>query len=105
MDLGKRRCSCKRWEDLDINILVKILLSLDIFQLMYPLLWKTLDLSVLQSNFVIISTKPYVFCGHSSREKLETLIFHHNFYVDDNQLTYTANRYFPDKLLSFYNTI
>ncbi|KAK6794441.1 hypothetical protein RDI58_007894 [Solanum bulbocastanum] len=106
-----------RWD-----IFVKILRSFDLFQLIYavpqvcsawqlafsdPLLCKTLDLLVLQSNFIRILTEPYVFVDTPSRKKLtrllkicmnlshrniETLIFHYNLYVDDNQLTYTANR-------------
>ena len=54
--------SVRRWEDLDINILVMIFLSFGLFQLIYaipqvclawrltccdPHLWKMLDLSVL----------------------------------------------------------
>ncbi|XP_049385863.1 F-box/LRR-repeat protein At3g48880-like, partial [Solanum stenotomum] len=120
--MDKGDAPVRRWEDLDSNILVKILQSFDLFQLTYaipqvcrawqlacsdPLLWKTLDLSVLQSNFIRISIEPYVFVDTPSREKLtrllqicmnlsrgniETLIFHYNLYVDENQLTYTANR-------------
>lgn len=112
----------RRWEDLDINILVKILQSLDLFQLISvipqvcrvwqlacsdQLLWKTLDLSVLQSNFIRITVPPYVYVDSPSREKLThllkicmnlsrgnilTLIFHYNLYVDDNQLSYIAER-------------
>ncbi|XP_049385861.1 F-box/LRR-repeat protein At3g48880-like [Solanum stenotomum] len=112
----------RRWEDLDINILVTILLSFDLFQLIYaipqvcrawrlaccdPLLWKTLDLSVLQSNFIRLPLKPYVYvdspsekkltgllniCLNLSRGNIQTLIFHTNLYVNDNQLTFAAER-------------
>ncbi|WMV20458.1 hypothetical protein MTR67_013843 [Solanum verrucosum] len=112
----------RRWEDLDIDILLKIFQSVDLFQLISiipqvcrswqlacsdQLLWKTLDLSVMQSNFIRITIPPYVYVDSLSREKLThllkiclnlsrgnilTLIFHFNLYVDNNQLAYTAKR-------------
>ncbi|KAJ1391066.1 Leucine-rich repeat domain superfamily [Sesbania bispinosa] len=112
----------RRWEDLDIDILVKIFQLLDIFELTSgiahvcsawrmaccdPLLWKTLDLSMLRSNFIKIPLEPFVYVdGRSdrtltrllkislslSRQSIVTLIFHFNLYVSDEQLTYTAER-------------
>lgn len=112
----------RRWEDLDNDILVKIFQSFDIFELTSgiahvcsswrsaccdPLLWKTLDLSMLRSNFIKIPLEPYVYVdGRSdktltrvlkislslSRGYIRTLIFHFNLYVSDDQLTYTAER-------------
>ncbi|XP_028756420.1 F-box/LRR-repeat protein At3g48880 [Neltuma alba] len=112
----------RRWEDLDIDILVKIFELLDIFQLTSgiahvcstwrmaccdPLLWKTLDLSMLKSNFIKIPLEPFVYVdGRSdttltrllkislslSRGNIMTLIFHFNLYISDDQLTYTAER-------------
>lgn len=112
----------RRWEDMDIDILVKIFQNLDIFELTSgvahvchtwrmaacdPLLWRTLDLSLLKSNFIKIPLEPYVYVdGRSdktftrvlkialnlSRENIVTLIFHYNMYVSDDQLTYTAER-------------
>lgn len=112
----------RRWEDLDIDILVKIFQTLDIVQLTSgigqvcstwrlaacdPLLWKTLDLSMLKSNFIKIPLEPYVYVdGRSdrtltrvlkialnlSRGNIRTLIFHYNLYVSDDQLTYAAER-------------
>ncbi|KAK9181751.1 hypothetical protein WN944_024890 [Citrus x changshan-huyou] len=112
----------RRWEDLDNDILVKIFQSFDIFELTSgiahvcsswrsaccdPLLWKTLDLSMLISNYIKIPLEPYVYVhGHSdkqltrilkislslSRGSIRTLIFHFNLYVSDDQLTYTAER-------------
>ncbi|XP_057733025.1 F-box/LRR-repeat protein At3g48880-like [Arachis stenosperma] len=115
--------SIRRWEDLDIDILVKIFQLLDIFELTAgiahvcsawrmaccdPLLWKTLDLSMLKSNFIKIPLEPFVYVdGRSdrkltrllkislsllSRQSIMTLIFHFNLYVSDEQLTYTAER-------------
>ncbi|OMO97892.1 hypothetical protein COLO4_14296 [Corchorus olitorius] len=112
----------RRWEDLDIDILVKIFQSFNIFQLTSgiacvcsswrmaccdPLLWKTLDLSVTRSNFIKIPLEPYVYVDAPSdkaltrmlkislslsRGNIRTLIFHFYLYVSDDQLTYTAER-------------
>lgn len=114
----------RRWEDLDTDILMKIFQLLDIFQLTSgiahvcsawrmaccdPLLWKKLDLSMLRSNFIKIPLEPFVYVDERSDKKLTrllkislslsrqsivTLIFHFNLYVSDDQLTYTAERYF-----------
>lgn len=112
----------RRWEDLDEDILAKIFQLFDIFELTSgiahvcsawrsvccdPLLWKTLDLSMLKSNFIKIPLEPFVYVdGRSdriltrllkislslSRQSIVTLIFHFNLYVSDEQLTYTAER-------------
>ncbi|KAK8656030.1 hypothetical protein V6N13_108589 [Hibiscus sabdariffa] len=112
----------RRWEDLDIDILVKIFQSFDIYQLTSgiaqvcsswrmaccdPLLWRTLDLSMMKSNFIKIPLEPYVYVDARSDRTLTrllktslslsqgnimTLIFHFNLYVSDDQLTYTAER-------------
>ncbi|KAF5480388.1 hypothetical protein F2P56_001143 [Juglans regia] len=112
----------RRWEDLDTDVLVKILQSFNVFELTSgiahvcsawrmaccdPLLWKTLDLSMLKSNFIIILLDPYVYVDSRSDKMLTrllkislslskgnitTLIFHFNLYVSDDQLTYTAER-------------
>ncbi|XP_059667060.1 F-box/LRR-repeat protein At3g48880 [Cornus florida] len=112
----------KKWGDLDIDILVKIFQSFDIFELTSgiaqvcstwrlaccdPLLWKTLDLTMLRSNFIKIPLEPYVYVdGRSdktltrvlkialnlSRGNILTLILHFNLYINDDQLTYTAER-------------
>ncbi|XP_055826984.1 F-box/LRR-repeat protein At3g48880-like [Solanum dulcamara] len=114
--------SVRRWEDLYIDILVKILQSFDLFELTAGLahvcsvwrlacsdqfLWMTLDLSILKSNFIKISLEPYVYvdcqsdktltsllkiCLNLSCGNILTLIFHYNLYVSDDQLTYTAER-------------
>jgi hypothetical protein len=112
----------RRWEDLDRDILVKIFQLLAIFELMSGIahvcsawrmaccdqfLWKTLDLSMLRSNFIKIPMEPFVYVAEQSDKKLTrllkislnlsrqsivTLIFHFNLYVSDDQLTYTAER-------------
>jgi len=113
----------RKWEDLDTDILVKIFQTFDIFELTSriahvcsawrmaccdPLLWKTLDLSALDSNFIRIPHEPYVYVhGQSDKEvtqllkialnlsqgSIQTLIFRFNLYLSDEQLTYTAERY------------
>ncbi|XVF09857.1 hypothetical protein REPUB_Repub07fG0133100 [Reevesia pubescens] len=110
----------RRWEDLDTDILVKIFQSFDVFELTSgiarvcrswrmafcdPLLWKTLDLSMMKSNFIKIPLEPYVYVDARSDKTLThllkislslsqgnimTLIFHFNLYVSDDQLMYTA---------------
>lgn len=112
----------RRWEEMDIDILVKIFQSFDIFELTSgiaqvcstwrlaacdPLLWKTLDLSMLKSNFIKIPLEPYVYVdGRSdktltkvlkialnlSKGNIQKLILHYNLYVSDDQLTYAAER-------------
>uniref|UniRef100_M1BE76 F-box family protein n=1 Tax=Solanum tuberosum TaxID=4113 RepID=M1BE76_SOLTU len=74
----------RKWKDLDNNIWVKILQSFDLLQLISvipqvcsacqlacsdQLLWKMLDLSLLQSNVIRISRKPYVYVYSLSQEK------------------------------------
>ncbi|XP_058740200.1 F-box/LRR-repeat protein At3g48880-like [Vicia villosa] len=112
----------RRWEDLDTDILVKIFQLFDIFELTSgvahvcsawraaccdPLRWKTLDLSMLRSNFIKIPLEPFVYVDERSdkiltrllkvslslsRQSIVTLIFHFNLYVSDDMLTYTAER-------------
>lgn len=112
----------RKWEDLNIDVLVKILQRFDILELTSdighvckswryaacdPLLWRTLDFSMLTSNFIKIPLEPYVYVDGRSEKQLTrllkialnlsrgdttTLIFHFNLYVSDAQLTYTAER-------------
>lgn len=112
----------RRWEDLDEDILVKIFQSFDIFELTGtvarvcsawrtvccdPILWKTLDLSKIKSNFIKIPLEPYVYVNDQSDKKLtqllkvslslsrgsiHTMIFHFHLFVSDEQLMYAAER-------------
>ncbi|GLU21080.1 hypothetical protein SLE2022_372430 [Rubroshorea leprosula] len=112
----------RRWEDLDADALVSIFQYLNIFELTSgiahvcsalrsacsdPLLWKTLDLSMVKLNYIKTTSKPYVYVDGPSDKKLtrllkislnlsqgniRTLIFHVNLYVSDDMLTYTAER-------------
>ncbi|KAI4347533.1 hypothetical protein L6164_008340 [Bauhinia variegata] len=118
----EENCIVRRWEDMDIDILVKIFHMFDIFELTSgialvcstwrmacsdPFLWKTLDLSMLKSNFIKIPLEPYVYVDERSdktltrllkislslsRGSITTMIFHFNLYVSDDLLTYTAER-------------
>ncbi|KAF9668324.1 hypothetical protein SADUNF_Sadunf15G0116900 [Salix dunnii] len=119
-EIEERGTARRRWEDMDIDILVKIFHSLTVFELTSgiahvcstwrmaacdPFLWKTLDLSMLKSNYIKIPLEPYVYVhGHSdktltrflkislslSRGNITSLFFHCNLYVSEYQLTYTA---------------
>lgn len=126
LNMEEGEAAVTRWDDLDIDILVKIFQAFDIFELTSsiaqvcktwrlaccdPLLWKTLNLSGLKSNFIKIPLEPYVYVHGRSDKSLTqilklaldlscgsilTLIFHYNLYISDEQLTYTAERYFPN---------
>ncbi|KAL8233683.1 hypothetical protein R6Q59_019783 [Mikania micrantha] len=116
-DVPERR----KWEDMHNDNLVKIFQTYDIskmagmpqvcrswrYAVCYPFLWRTLDLSMLESNFIKTSVEPYVYVDEPSDKELTrilkislnlslrnitTLIFHFNLYVRDDQLTYTAER-------------
>ncbi|XP_022891064.1 F-box/LRR-repeat protein At3g48880 isoform X1 [Olea europaea var. sylvestris] len=114
----------RKWEEMDHDVLVKIFQCFDIFGLTSgigqvcskvcstwrlaacdPLIWKTLDLSMLKSNFIKTPSEPYVYVDGPSDKTLTrvlkislslshgnitTLIFHYNLFVSDDQLTYTA---------------
>ncbi|XP_031394860.1 F-box/LRR-repeat protein At3g48880 isoform X2 [Punica granatum] len=72
-----------------------------------PILWNTLDLSTVESNFIKIPQEPYVYVHARSHKTLTrllkislslstgcitNLIFHYNLYFNDEQLNYTAQR-------------
>lgn len=72
-----------------------------------PNLWKTLDLSMVRSNFIKTSAEPYVYVDRPSdkaltrvlklslslsRGNVTTLVFHLETYVKDDQLIYAAER-------------
>ncbi|KAK6926260.1 F-box domain, partial [Dillenia turbinata] len=112
----------RNWGEMDIDILVKIFQSFDIFELTSgvsrvcstwrlaccdELLWNTLDLTIMRSNFIKIPQEPYVYVDQRSDKilnrilkislglsqgNIRTLIFHFNLYLADDQLTYTAER-------------
>ncbi|XP_010255462.1 PREDICTED: F-box/LRR-repeat protein At3g48880 isoform X1 [Nelumbo nucifera] len=112
----------RRWEDMEIDIMVKIFKSFNIIELTSgisrvcsswrlaccdPQLWRTLDLGLLKSNFIKIPSSPYVWVSDSSDKKLmqilkvalglsggivTCLIFHFNLYLKDDHLIYTAER-------------
>ncbi|PIN16359.1 hypothetical protein CDL12_10993 [Handroanthus impetiginosus] len=112
----------RTWNHMDIDTLVKIFQNLNIFELTSgvghvcrawrlaacdPLLWKTLDMSLLKSNYIKTQVKPYVYVDDRSDKmftrvlkialnlslgNISTLIFHYDMYIKDEQLTYTAKR-------------
>ncbi|GMP70194.1 hypothetical protein CsSME_00029144 [Camellia sinensis var. sinensis] len=113
----------RNWEDMNTDILLKLFQSFDIFELTSaiphvcsmwrmvasdPVLWGTLDLSMLKSNFIKTTQEPYIYVEsrscqtltrvlkialNLSRGNILTLIFRYDLYVRDDQLTYTAERY------------
>lgn len=112
----------RRWEDLDTDVLMRIIESFNKFELTPgiahvcrawrlacsdPLLWETVDLSHMKSNFIKTSLEPFVYVDNQSdrtltrilrlslsisRGNILTLIFHYDLYLTDEQLTYTAER-------------
>ncbi|CAL5343976.1 unnamed protein product [Camellia sinensis] len=112
----------RNWEDMNTDILLKLFQSFDIFELTSaiphvcstwrmvasdPVLWGTLDLSMLKSNFIKTTQEPYIYVAtrscqtltrvlkialNLSRGNILTLIFRYDLYVRDDQLTYTAER-------------
>lgn len=121
--MDERRATVnRRWDDMEIDILVRIFESLGMHELISgvahvcrgwrlaccdPLLWKTLDLSIVESNFIKIPTEPFVYVDarsdrvlnrvlkialNLSRGSIQTLIFHVNLFVKDELLLYTAER-------------
>ncbi|XP_043698105.1 F-box/LRR-repeat protein At3g48880-like [Telopea speciosissima] len=112
----------RRWEEMEIDILVRIFKTFNIIELTSgisrvcstwrlacsdPMLWKTLDLGLLRSNYIKIPAAPFVWVSDSSdkrlmrllkvalglsRGSLTCLIFHFHLYLKDEHLIYTAER-------------
>lgn len=111
----------KRWEDMETDVLVKIFRELNMIELAPvsqvcrlwrlassdPLLWNTLDLGLLKSNFIQTRASPYIWVDERSDRKLSKLlrlamalsrgnvnclIFHFNLYMKDDHLSYIAER-------------
>ncbi|XP_058082241.1 F-box/LRR-repeat protein At3g48880 [Magnolia sinica] len=112
----------RRWEDMEIDILVRIFKEFDVIELTSgisrvcsswrlacsdPLLWKTVDLGILKSNFIQIPTLPYIWVDDRSNKKLTRvlkiamglscgsvtcIIFHVNLYLKDDHLIHIAER-------------
>ncbi|KAF8412293.1 hypothetical protein HHK36_000254 [Tetracentron sinense] len=112
----------RRWEDMELDILVKIFESFNIIELTSgisrvcsswrlaccdPILWKTLDLELLESNFIKIPLPPFIWVSdHSDKQLMQVLkvalglsrgsvtclIFNFNLYPKDVHLIYTAER-------------
>ncbi|KVI10126.1 F-box domain, cyclin-like protein [Cynara cardunculus var. scolymus] len=79
----------RKWEDLDLDVLVTIFQKFNILELTSgighvckswryavcdPLLWKTLDFSMLTSNFIKIPLEPYVYVDRRSDKQLTKLL-------------------------------
>ncbi|KAK9293181.1 hypothetical protein L1049_021170 [Liquidambar formosana] len=97
-----------KWKELDINILVEIIQSFNILELTSSsIAHKTCDLTMSNSNYIVIPMEPYIYVDSRSDKMLTrvlkialslsqgniiTLIFHFDQCPSDDQLIYTAAR-------------
>ncbi|KAL5718409.1 hypothetical protein ACHQM5_011314 [Ranunculus cassubicifolius] len=112
----------RKWEDMEFDVLVRIFLSFNIVEIAStvsrvcrswrlaccdPLLWKTTDFTVIQSNYIKIPAPPYVWVADAfDKEFMKTimivmglssgnakrLVFHFDLYLKDEQLIYVSER-------------
>ncbi|WOL10129.1 hypothetical protein Cni_G18883 [Canna indica] len=111
----------KRWEEMETDVLVKIFKELNMIELSPvsgvcrswrlacsdSFIWNTLDLGLLQSNFIPTRASPYIWVDERSDRRLTkilrmamalsfgnvtTMIFHFNLYMKDDHLNYIAER-------------
>ncbi|KAK6794446.1 hypothetical protein RDI58_007899 [Solanum bulbocastanum] len=82
----------RKWEDLDNDILVKIFQSFDLFELSAGLAHNLKEALCDDSPSQEKLTRVLNICLNLSCGNIQILILHHNFYVNDNQLTFTAER-------------
>uniref|UniRef100_A0A1D1XRT9 F-box/LRR-repeat protein At3g48880 n=1 Tax=Anthurium amnicola TaxID=1678845 RepID=A0A1D1XRT9_9ARAE len=115
------RPTAKRWEDMEVDALVKILKELNMIEMAPvsqvchswrlacadPLLWNVLDLGLLKSNFIPTRASPYVWVDDRSDRRLtgvlkvamalsrgsvSCMIFHFNLFMKDEHLNYISER-------------
>ncbi|PIA35771.1 hypothetical protein AQUCO_03500260v1 [Aquilegia coerulea] len=115
-------CSGRRWEEMGLDVLVKIFLSLNIIELTSgvsrvcsswrlaccdPVIWKIIDFGVMKSNYIKIPAPPYIWVADTSdkfvmrtlkiamglsRGNCSCLIIPLDLYLKDAQLIYIAER-------------
>ncbi|XP_020580427.1 F-box/LRR-repeat protein At3g48880-like [Phalaenopsis equestris] len=119
--MAEIKSASRRWEDMETDVLVKIFKELNMIELAPvalvchawrsacsdPLLWNTLDLGLLKSNFIQTRASPFIWVDDRSDRKLmkalriamslsrgavSCLIFHFNLYMKDEHLGYIAER-------------
>ncbi|PKA51061.1 F-box/LRR-repeat protein [Apostasia shenzhenica] len=119
--MAEIKSASRRWEDMETDVLVKIFKELNMIELAPvalvchawrsacsdPLLWNTLDLGLLKSNFIQTRASPYIWVDDRSDRKLmkvlrigmslsrgtvACLVFHFNLYMKDEHLSYIAER-------------
>lgn len=119
--MAEIKSASRRWEDMETDVLVKIFRELNMIELAPvslvchawrsacsdPLLWNTLDLGLLKSNFIQTRASPYIWVDDRSDRKLmkalriamslsrgtvTCLVFHFNLYMKDEHLSYIAER-------------
>nr|GEX22842.1 hypothetical protein [Tanacetum cinerariifolium] len=112
----------RKWEDMDNDILVKIFQTIDIVEMSPemgqvcrswrdaasdPIMWRTLDLSMMKSYYIRMPSYPYIFVGPESdklltkvlknalilsRGNISALFFHVYLFVSEEQFAFTAER-------------
>ncbi|GKB41785.1 F-box/LRR-repeat protein, partial [Tanacetum coccineum] len=112
----------RKWEDMHNDILVKIFQTIHIVELTPgigqvcrswrdaasdPIMWRTLDLSMMKSYYIRMPSYPYIFVGPESdklvtkvlknalilsRGNISALFFHVYLFVSEEQFAFTAER-------------
>lgn len=119
--MAEIKSESKTWDDMEADVLVKIFKELNMSELARvsqvcrlwrlacadPVLWSTLDLGLLKSNFIPTMASPYIWVHDKSDRKLTNLlriamalsrgnisclIFHFNLYMRDDHLNYISER-------------
>jgi F-box-like len=119
--MGDARPVCRKWDDMEIDVLVKIFKLLNMVDMAPvsqvcrlwrytcsdPLIWKTIDLSRLKSNFIQIKVPPNIWVADPSdkclfrvlklamalsRGNVSCMIFHYYLYMKDEHLSYVTER-------------
>ncbi|KAJ3690247.1 hypothetical protein LUZ61_019411 [Rhynchospora tenuis] len=119
--MGDDRSLCRKWDDMETDVLVKIFKLLNMvemgpvsqvcrlwrFTCSDPLIWKTIDFSRLKSNFIQTRVSPYIWVDDRSDKRLfrvlklamalsrgnvSCMIFHYNLYMKDEHLSYITER-------------
>ncbi|CAA6662663.1 unnamed protein product [Spirodela intermedia] len=100
--MADARPASKRWEEMEIDGLVKIFKELNMIEMAPvsqvcrswrlacadPLLWRILDLGRMKSNFIPTRASPFVWVD----DRISSMIFHFDLYMKDEHLNYIADR-------------
>ncbi|KAJ3682214.1 hypothetical protein LUZ60_014787 [Juncus effusus] len=120
-NMGENKVSIKKWDEMETDVLVKIFKLLNMVELgpasqvcklwrvacSDPIIWSTLDLTRLESNFIQTRASPYIWVDERSdkrlarilkltmslsQESVTCLIFHYNLYMKDEHLSIISQR-------------